>query len=163
MYNIVGGYMAKRKQKLTKSGKPRKKPKWNSNAAFRGALRRVFARSPKVVEVKQAARKEEIKHNKDGSVSKKKRVLYQCAICGKWFPGTHVAVDHVNPVINPETGWVDWNDFISRLDCDKDNLQVVCSYTKKYEDETGKYGTYSCHYKKSQDERKALKLLKDKS
>lgn len=153
--------MARRKVKLKKDGTPRAKPKWNPNSAFRGALRRVFARSPAVRAVKERARKEEVKYNKDGSPSKKPRVLFQCAECNKWYKGTHVAVDHIDPVINPVTGYVDWNTFIDRLDCPESNLQVVCSYTNKHEDAKKEYGRYSCHYFKTQEERKALKALKD--
>ena len=149
--------MARRKTRLKKDGTPRAKPKWNANAAFRGALRRVFARSPKVIAVKMRARKEEPKFNKDGSLSKKKAVLYQCAECKGWFKGTHVAVDHIISVIDPELSFTDWNDFIERLDCPEDNLQVLCSYTKKHEDATGEYGRYSCHYYKTQAERKLAK------
>lgn len=153
--------MARRKIKLKKDGTPRAKPKWNSNAAFRGALRRVFARSPAIIAVKSRARKEEPKYNKDGSLSKKPSVLFQCAECKGWFKGTFVAVDHIIPVINPETSFVDWNTFIERLDCSEDNLQVVCSYTNKYEDEKKEYGRYSCHYYKTQEERKLAKVFKD--
>ena len=153
--------MTRRKQKLNKNGTPKAKPKWNPNSAFRGALRRVFARSPKVIAVKMRARKEEVKYNKDGSVAKKPAVLFQCAECGGWFKGTFVAVDHIIPVINPETSFVDWNNFIERLDCPEDNLQVVCNYTKKHEDTTQEFGRYSCHYHKTQNERKVLKEMKD--
>jgi len=153
--------MARRKVRLKKDGTPRAKPKWNPNSAFRGALRRVFARSPKVIAVKMRARTEEPKYNKDGSQSKKNRVLFQCAECKGWFKGTHVAVDHIQPVINPDTSFVDWNTFIERLDCPEDNLQVICSYTKTHEDTKKEYGKYSCHYTKTQEERKILKALKD--
>jgi len=153
--------MARRKVKLKKDGTPRAKAKWNPNSAFRGALRRVFARSPKVIAVKMRARKEEPKYNKDKSLSKKPRVLFQCALCGGWFKGAHIAVDHINPVINPETSFVDWNTFLERLDCSEDNLQVVCSYAKKEEDAKGTYGRYSCHTVKTAEERKVLKELKD--
>lgn len=153
--------MARRKVKLKKDGTPRAKPKWNPNSAFRGALRRVFARSPKVIAVKLRARKEESKYNKDGSLSKKPAVLFQCAECKKWYKGTHVAVDHIEPVINPETSFVDWDTFIERLDCPEDNLQVLCSYTNKHEDAKKEYGRYSCHYFKTQAERKKAKEFKD--
>lgn len=150
-----------RKQKFTKTGKIKKPPKWNSNSAFRSALRRAFTHSPQIKAVMLAARKEEIKYNKDGSIAKKKAVFYQCAICKQWFKSAHVAVDHIDPVINPETGFVDWNTFIERLDCPEINLQVVCSYTKIHEDNTHQYGTYSCHTIKTQQERQVLKELRD--
>jgi len=148
-----------RKQKLTKTGKIKKPPKWNSNAAFRGALRRAFIRSPQIKAVMVAARKEEVKYNKDGSIAKQKAVFYQCAVCKQWFKGEHVAVDHIDPVINPKTGFVNWDVFIERLDCSVDNLQVICSYTKKHQDKTHQYGGYSCHTIKTQQERQVLKLL----
>ena len=150
--------MARRKPKLKKDGTPRAKPKWNPNAAFRGALRRVFARSPQVRAVKDRARKEEPKYNKDGAVAKKPKVTYECAECNQWFKGTHVAVDHIDPVISPYTGYVDWNTFIERLDCHGSNLQVICSYTKKEEDLKGTYGRYSCHYHKHKQSVKCSKL-----
>lgn len=150
--------MARRKVKLKKDGTPRAKPKYNSNSAFRGALRRVFARSPKVIAVKKRARREIPKYRKDGSLAKKPAVQYQCAVCKEWYRGTHVAVDHMVSVIDPETSFVDWNKFIERLDCPEDNLQVLCSYALKYKDE---YGRPSCHHIKTQEERKVLKALRD--
>lgn len=153
--------MARRKVKLKKDGTPRAKPKFNSNSAFRGALRRVFARSPKVIAVKKAARRESPKYRKDGSLAKKPKVEYQCAHCKEWYRGTHIAVDHILPVINPETSFVDWNNFIERLDCSEDNLQILCSYTNVDEDTKKEYGRYSCHYFKTQAERKLAKEFKN--
>ena len=69
-------------------------------------------------------------------------------------------MDHIDPVIDLETGWVDWDRFIERLDCPEDNLQTICSYTKAHEDKTGEFGSMSCHYLKTQQERKLLRELK---
>lgn len=48
--------------------------------------------------------------NKDGSESTAVRWEYQCNHCKNWFPekikkDVQVQIDHVQPVINPETGW----------------------------------------------------------
>ena len=64
---------------------------------------------------------------------------YRCASCLGEFPAKEVAVDHVNPVVEPSVGFVDWNTFITRLYCDEDNMQVLCD---------------TCHDFKSSVERK---------
>ena len=131
----------------------KKKKKWNENAAIRGALRRIFARSPIVIETKQSVREEFPQYKKDGNLAKKPMVRYRCAKCGELFKGSEVAVDHINPVVND--GFKDWNTFIDRLFCDKDNLQVLCNYKLK---DAGKYNNEpSCHLKKTRAERPKTK------
>lgn len=151
--------MAKRVPRLTKSGKKRAPVKWNANAAFRGGLRKAFARSPQVKAVRDKARRESNRYNNDGSISKQKKVEYRCNICGNWFKSQHTAVDHIDPVIDPNKSFEDWNTFIKRLDCDESNLQVVCSYKKSCKDKTKEYDKYSCHFLKTKQERDALKAL----
>ena len=56
---------------------------------------------------------------------------YVCADCGKEFPSKDVEVDHILPVVDPTDGFIDWNTFISRLYCTKDNLQVLCTTCHK--------------------------------
>jgi hypothetical protein len=51
---------------------------------------------------------------------------YKCAECKKDFPASGVQVDHILPCVDPEVGFVDWNTFIQRLFCSKENLQVLC-------------------------------------
>lgn len=73
---------------------------------------------------------------------------YACAKCKKDFPQKEVQVDHKKPVVDPRQGFVDWNTFIERLFCGKQNLQVLCT---------------SCHEKKSAKEkltRKSTNSLK---
>jgi hypothetical protein len=83
-------------------------------------------------------RREVPKFNKDGSRAKKDAVQYCCGACGQWTKSTAVAVDHISPVIAVETGFTDWNDFVSRLFCGPENLQVICD---------------TCHNTKTQTER----------
>ena len=135
----------------------KKKKKWNENAAIRGALRRIFARSPMVIEVKQAARKEFTQNKKDGTVAKKPAVRFKCSKCNRWFKGSDVAVDHIDPVVLD--GFKDWNTFVNRLFCDKNNLQLLCNYKLKDADKHG--GDVSCHLKKTREERP--KKLKNKN
>lgn len=52
---------------------------------------------------------------------------YKCAKCKKHFVNKDVQVDHKDPVVDPEVGFVDWNTFIDRLYCMGENLQVLCT------------------------------------
>lgn len=51
---------------------------------------------------------------------------FQCAACKQEFPAKEVQVDHREPVVCPVAGFVDWNTYIARMYCGKDNLQVLC-------------------------------------
>lgn len=65
------------------------------------------------------------------------RGLYLCAGCGEHVPNTikdetgkrvkNVHVDHINPIIDPATGWISWDDTIERMFCELPNLQVLCN------------------------------------
>lgn len=114
------------------------RPKYNQNAAIRGALRRTFSRSPIVREVMMKVRREVARYNQDGSRSKKDAVQYRCGSCSEWVGSTKCAVDHITPVIDVQDGFVDWNKFVERLFCDASNLQVICD---------------PCHNAKTQAER----------
>lgn len=63
---------------------------------------------------------------------------YRCAECKQVFPAKEVNVDHTSPVIDPKIGFVDWDTYIKRMFCSKDNLQVLCT---------------ECHDKKTAGER----------
>jgi hypothetical protein len=142
--------------------KKKKKPKYNANSAIRSGIRRAFSRSPICQEVLKEARSERTRYNKDGSVAKKPHVDYECALCHRKFKGTEVAVDHIDPVIEIEKGFVDWNTFIDRLGWErKENLQVVCSYKLKNKVLHGDIS--SCHHIKTQEERAARKLFEENS
>ena len=51
---------------------------------------------------------------------------HECANCGGHFPASHVAVDHIDPVVNPNLGFVDWDTMIKRMFCESEGLQVLC-------------------------------------
>ena len=121
--------------------------KFNQNAAIRGAIRRIFSRSPIVREVLMAGRREVPKFNKDGTRSKKDAVQYCCQVCNEWVSSTKVAVDHIEPVISVDDGFIDWNEFVERLGFDKkENLQRICD---------------PCHNIKTQKERDLRSAKKD--
>jgi 5-methylcytosine-specific restriction endonuclease McrA len=76
------------------------------------ALRRASLRWPARTKAKQAAR-----------ISRGK---YLCACCGGVTRAKDVSVDHVACVVDPETGFKDWNTYVERLFCSLENLQVLC-------------------------------------
>jgi hypothetical protein len=51
----------------------------------------------------------------------------------------NVFVDHKDPIIDPETGFTTWDEYIENMFCEKDNLQVLCG---------------ACHDFKTSEERK---------
>lgn len=62
----------------------------------------------------------------------------KCAGCGKLYPETETAVDHIKPIVDPDIGFTNWDDFIHLLFCETDNLQVLCT---------------KCHHEKTQAEK----------
>ena len=68
---------------------------------------------------------------------------YLCNACGNDFPLREVQVDHIEPVVDPSTGFQSWDVFIDRLFCDRDNLQVLCT---------------TCHKLKTSEENSQSKL-----
>ena len=69
---------------------------------------------------------------------------YTCNSCNKEFPAKEVQVDHIQPII-PVTGFTTWDEVISRMFCEADNLQVLCK---------------PCHLVKTQVERLQAKESK---
>jgi 5-methylcytosine-specific restriction endonuclease McrA len=111
----------------------KKKFKYNQNSVIRGALRRIFARSPLVQEIRNESRREIPRQRKDGSRAKKDWVQRQCQVCLQWVGSSKITIDHIQPVVSIEDGFQDWNEFVARLWCDKGNLQRLCDdcHTKK--------------------------------
>lgn len=129
------------------------KAPFNENSVIRGALRRAFARSPIVDEVMNESKRYVPRYKKDGSRAKKDGVERQCQVCNGWFMTKFISVDHIDPVISTEEGFVDWNTFIARLwHCGREKLQRICD---------------SCHDKKTAKEwferkfKEELKMVMD--
>lgn len=51
---------------------------------------------------------------------------HMCAACKNEFTSKDVEVDHIKPVIDPKKGFKSWDDYINRLFCTEENLQVLC-------------------------------------
>jgi len=73
---------------------------------------------------------------------------YQCECCKDVVPPTiydedkgkrvtNVFVDHIKPIVDPNTGFTTWDDFVNGTFCEADNLQLLCG---------------KCHKMKSQEE-----------
>ena len=83
------------------------------------------------------------------------RGVYECASCKGHFKKTGIHngkrvnnanVDHIDPIIDPAVGFTTWDDFIERLFCEKDKLQVLC---------------YACHEIKTNKEKAIAKERRD--
>lgn len=122
----------------------KKKAPFNQEMAIRGANRRLFARSPLVIEKLNESRQEFPRYKKDGTLAKKPWVKRQCEVCGSWVSSTKIAIDHKDPVVPPDgfpahfDMWDRITLFLKRLWCDKSNLQRICD---------------TCHDKKTYAER----------
>lgn len=66
-----------------------------------------------------------------------------CAMCNKEHYYKNCHVDHINPVV-PLTGFDDWNGYITRLFCDPEALQVLC--TDCHQAKTDSEKTLRKHY-----------------
>lgn len=67
-------------------------------------------------------------HARRRNQGKNKRLKweYQCAKCKNWFPEKEVAVDHIIPAGSLQ-GYEDLPEFVKRLFCEEDGLQVLCN------------------------------------
>lgn len=100
-------------------------------SAIRGSMRKW---PPKYKALKSAAAgKKENRH------TGRQAEHYKCAACRKLFIAREVQVDHIEPVVHPEDGFVDWETYFDRMFCEEENLQVLCK---------------PCHKKKTDSERK---------
>ena len=53
---------------------------------------------------------------------------YRCAMCKNLFRFNEIAVDHIDPVVDPIAGFTSWDNYISRLFCVQGNLAVLCHF-----------------------------------
>lgn len=88
---------------------------------IKSTLRKGTTRWPPKYEVLNAAKRGKQVNQESGRLAEH----YHCAECGKLFPAKLVVVDHIAPVV-PVTGFISWDDVISRMFCSADGLQVLC-------------------------------------
>lgn len=74
------------------------------------------------------------------------RGVYECAQCHEHFGNKEIKVDHIHPVV-PFEGFTTWDDYISRMFCDADGFQIVCT---------------NCHDSKTAVEKEMRKSLRAK-
>lgn len=102
-----------------------------------GALRQASNRWPPKFTVRKAAWIE--------------RGVYECAGYKRSphpIPAKDVKVDHIDPVVDPAVGFVNWDQYIERLFVEIEKLQVLCE---------------TCHNHKSKDEKEIRKNGKTES
>jgi hypothetical protein len=73
------------------------------------------------------------------------RGVYMCDKCAKLTDRHDIAIDHIQPVIDPLTGFTTWDSYIERLYCPESNLQCLC---------------LSCHKEKSNGENEVRRRTK---
>lgn len=93
------------------------------NSFIKSALRAASRRWPPKYEILSEACTGSKTNVKTGRLAKH----YRCAMCQGHFPAKDVQVDHILPIIDPVVGFVDWDDVIDRMFCEKNNLQVLCT------------------------------------
>ena len=93
-----------------------KKKEFNLNGYIFGALRKIWRWHP--------ARKEALNRASNG-------LQYTCEVCYDTGDRKLVHVDHIDPVIDPVTGFTTWDNYIVRLFVTADRLQVVCKKCHK--------------------------------
>jgi 5-methylcytosine-specific restriction endonuclease McrA len=75
---------------------------------------------------KYKALKEAFVGRKVNAKTGKLAMHYECSECKQHFVAADVQVDHIKPVVDPKKGFTTWDNFIERMFCEADNLQVLC-------------------------------------
>jgi 5-methylcytosine-specific restriction endonuclease McrA len=73
------------------------------------------------------------------------RNQYRCASCSAIVGNKDIAVDHIQPVVDPACGFTTWDDYIARMFVEADGYQAICR---------------SCHAAKTKQEREVRKTRK---
>lgn len=56
---------------------------------------------------------------------------YRCAMCEEVFCLKEIHVDHIDPVVDPARGFTTWDEYIDRLFCEAEGLQILCKVCHK--------------------------------
>lgn len=111
-----------------------KKPKkLNKNTFAKGCLRRGSLMWRPISECRRLARK--------GPNS------YECALCKGLFTSKQTQVDHRQPIVDMKKGFTTFDEYIDRLFCDVDELDLLCT---------------TCHDAKSASETQMRKYFRNK-
>ena len=52
--------------------------------------------------------------------------LHMCSECLKLFPKNKMRADHIDPVVDPRRGFVDWNTYIERMFVEVEGFMALC-------------------------------------
>ena len=104
--------------------KPHNNGQWTS-ARFRGFIKSALRKAqwpPKYQCIRDA-------YVEDGinPATGRKCKFHECASCGKLFMQKQMTADHIEPVVCPERGFVDWNTLIDRLYVEAGGFQALCA------------------------------------
>lgn len=99
-------------------------------STIRGGFRR-FPNKYVVLKQSQVGRK-------INSATGKLAMHHRCADCKEEVTSANVQVDHISPIVDPKVGFTTWDEFIDKLFCGVENLQVLCK---------------KCHAVKTKEER----------
>lgn len=102
----------------------KKKWTWVEQSAVITALRRIFRTYPPYQEVRNRCKVEWFEQCKNGNT--RRRVSFKCETCTVNVTPLEFVVDHTEPVVNVETGFVDYNTYVKRLFCPINNLSGMC-------------------------------------
>lgn len=117
-------------------------PSW-SDAKFKGwivsLLRRGTMRYPPRNDALRAAKVGKRLNPKTGRMSEH----YICSGCAGEFPGKEISMDHIDPIVDPNVGFIDWNTYMERMWVPVEKWQPLCK---------------DCHDAKSKEERTQRKI-----
>lgn len=51
---------------------------------------------------------------------------YPCAHCHEYFVRRNLNLDHIEPVVEPQSGFTDWNSYVERAYCGPEGFQHLC-------------------------------------
>ena len=120
--------------------KPYNSGQWTQarfNSFIKGALRQISFRWPPKQNVKKGAWVRRGIYKCAGYKRRSHQVAISIKEKGK--RANNVFVDHIEPVIDPQKGFVSWDETIRNLFCEAEGLQVLCK---------------ACHKEKTNDERR---------
>lgn len=89
-------------------------------------MRREFSRSPIVQQMMRENKRYVPKYKKDGTRARIDMVMHKCAACNEWKSGKF-AIDHIEPVVDPDVGFVDFNTYFKRMFVGREKLQKLCA------------------------------------
>ena len=85
-------------------------------------LRKGFSRFP----AKYETLKKAFVGRKPNKATGRLAAHYKCAKCKKEFVKVDIEIDHIVTVVDIEKGFTSYDEYVDRLFCSPDNLQVLC-------------------------------------